>query len=302
MVPTAHTPVLLQEVITLFGLLPGNQVIDCTLGGGGHARELIQRITPGGSFLGIDIDKNAVARVQAHLRVDGVRTQYVVGNYRDITTIVKQKKFTGTNGILLDLGFSSDHLEDPLRGFSFNVNGPLDMRYDDSKHSKTAADIVNRVSESTLTNIFRTYGEERYARIIARALVKERRVDRITTTKQLADIVTKVVPQRYERGRIHPATRIFQALRIAVNDELGNLETFLKSVPNIIAPQGKLLIITYHSLEVRTVRHYFRELIKQRVARLLTKKPIVPTREEIESNRRSRSAQLWGIEFKNNIS
>lgn len=300
MVPTSHTPVLLQEVIELFCLSPGNKVIDCTLGGGGHARSLMRQISPGGSFLGIDIDKNAVARVQAHMQAHDIQTHYAVDNYRNIVTVVQKKDFGLADGVLLDLGFSSDHLEDPLRGFSFNVNGPLDMRYDGNKSSKTAADILNRVNESTLIDIFRTYGEERYARTIAGAIIKERRVNKISSTRQLVDIIEKNVPARYERGRIHPATRIFQALRIAVNDELGNLKAFLASVPSVMATSGKLLIITYHSLEVRIVRSHLRELVKQKIAQFLIKKPIVPKYEEMNQNRRSRSAQLWGIEFTHN--
>ncbi|OGY78361.1 MAG: 16S rRNA (cytosine(1402)-N(4))-methyltransferase [Candidatus Kerfeldbacteria bacterium RIFCSPHIGHO2_02_FULL_42_14] len=318
-----HTPVLLQEVIHALNLKSGDNVIDGTIGGGGHAEAILQATTPNGKLLGIDLDPDAIQAAKRTLREYKDRFILEQGSFADIKLICEANASYMQNicAILLDLGVSSYQFENKERGFSFQATGPLDMRFwqsDDPKNLKenralqtlSAERIINTWSEAMLAKIFKEYGEERYARLISRAIINERKRIRIETTKQLADIV-KAVYMRKSRARqnwrIHPATRTFQALRIAVNDELHTLETALPQAVEILKVGGRLAVISFHSLEDRIVKHFFQKESKdclcpsffpacrcQHAARLkiITKKPITSSENEQRANPRSRSAKL----------
>ena len=292
---STHIPVLLHEVIEMFGCRPGMTMIDATTNGGGHAREIIKRIFPGGMFIGIDWDKGIIAQTEKQIRAefssyDQSRLKFVWSNYADISHICEKEKITSVDGILADLGFSSLQIETAERGMSFLREGPLDMRYDTSSRSP-AYEIVNSFSKEALADIIYTYGEEHYARSIAEMIVAERKKERIYTTRQLAELIERMVPQ-YKRGGIHPATRTFQALRIYVNGEFENIQKLLTDAPRVLAPQGRLGIITFHSLEDRRVKQGFKELADQGIGTITTKRPLIPKDEEIQKNPRARSAKL----------
>lgn len=299
-----HIPVLLKETIEFLSPQSGEFIIDATIGGGGHAAEILKKIGDRGTLLGIDLDKDAVADCQSRF-ADYKNVILVNGNYADLPEILKQKKLPKADGLLIDLGFSSRQLEKSGRGFSFLKDEELDMRYRRETENLTAAEIINQYSEKELADIFWKYGEERHSRKIAKKIIEERKKKRILTTFDLAEIIKKSVPKNYERGRIHPATKVFQALRIYVNDELGNLEKILKKFPKILKLKGRVVIISFHSLEDRLVKNYFREIAKQRKIKIFppeadqpraeTKKPIRPNEEEIRKNPRSRSAKLRAI-------
>ena len=309
-----HVPVLLKEVIEILnpegepsvpygaGPQPGEFFIDGTIGSGGHASEILKRISPNGVFLGIDWDKKAIELAESKLNVkcqmSDVRCYFVHGNYADLPEILKEKKLPKADGLLLDLGFSSEQLNPPAgggRGFSFLKDEVLDMRYESNKERLTAAEIVNSFTEKELADIIFKYGEERYSRRIAKAIIEERKKKRILTTFDLVEIIKKAAPKIYQAGRRHPAMRTFQALRIYVNQELDNLETILKNINQISKIKGRVLIISLHSLEDRLVKNYFRQMAKDGKAEILTKRPVRPTEEEIEKNSRSRSAKLRAI-------
>jgi len=300
-----HKPVLLKEVIEILDPKPrpacrqaGNFFIDGTLGGGGHAMEIIKMIWPDGMFLGIDQDKNAIENFQKNLKLKTYNlkiVKLVQGNYADIPEILNEKKLPKADGLIIDLGLSSDQLESSNRGFSFLKDEILDMRFDSGRGGRTAAEIVNSLSEQDLADIFWKYGEERNSRRIAKEIVEKRRKNRIKTTFELAEIVESVMSHR---GKTHPATKVFQALRIYVNDELGNLERLLGNLNNILTKGGRAAIISFHSLEDRLVKNYFKDMAKSGRAEILTKKPIIPSQEEIKNNQRSRSAKLRTIILK----
>ncbi len=291
-----HIPVLLKEVIEILNPKPEEFFIDGTLGNGGHAIEIIKRISPNGIFLGIDWDKNAIANCKL-LIADYKNAILVQGNYADLPEILKKKKLGKADGLILDLGMSSEQLECSGRGFSFLRNEPLDMRYSQDQ-GKPASVVVNYYSEKDLADIFWKYGEERFSRRIAKKIIEERKKGGpIRTTFELVEIIKKAVPRSYEKGRLHPATRVFQALRIYVNNELENLERILKNLSKIVKNKGRVAIISFHSLEDRLVKNCFRELKKQGEAEILTKKPIRPNEEEIKANPRSRSAKLRAIQL-----
>ncbi len=254
---------------------------------------------PNGKLLGLDLDENnlkiAEAKILTELRIKNAELRnnliLVRGKYAYLPEILKKYKLPKADGLILDLGFSSESLESG-RGFSFLKNESLDMRYD-IKQGVTAAEIINSFNEKDLADIFWKYGEERFSRQIAKKIIQERKSKPIKTTFDLMEIIKKAVPRSYERGRLHPATRVFQALRIYVNNELENLEKLLKNIEKIV--KGRLAIISYHSLEDRLVKNYFREMARQGKAKILTKKPIRPTFEEIRQNPRARSAKLRAI-------
>jgi 16S rRNA (cytosine1402-N4)-methyltransferase len=275
-----HVPVLAAEVIEGLDLSPGKTVIDGTLGLGGHAALILERTEPDGILIGIDRDDRNLALAKHNLAKYGDRVQYVHSSFSAMNTLGVQ-----ADGILLDLGFSSVHVDAAERGFSFQNNGPLDMRYD-VQGGMTAEDIVNGWSKDELATLFRRLGEEPAAHRIAKAIFDARRTQRITTTVQLADIVSAVVPRR---GKTHPATKTFQALRLAVNDELGEVERGLAAAQATLKPGGILAVITFHSLEDRLVKHWLKDA---EAFEVLSKKPIVPGRPEILSNPRARSAKL----------
>ncbi len=286
-----HIPVLLGEVLEGLSLTPGQRVLDCTVGLGGHAKAMLERITPGGVLIGIDYDAKALEFADTLLRgVRGARYHLFQGPYSQLKTFLSNLKIEKVDAVLFDLGVSSLQLDSPERGFSFRYDSFLDMRMD-QRGSFTAADLINSLSEQELATIFRTYGEERFAHRIAKAIVEKRFFTPIETTKQLADIVLQVIPNK-RMGKIHPATRVFQALRIAVNRELRELEQALNLIPEILSSKGRIAIISFHSLEDRIVKHTFRRWQKQGLFTVLTKKPIRPSQQELKYNRRAKSAKL----------
>lgn len=287
-----HVPVLLKEVIAVLDPKPGEFFIDGTVNGGGHAVAILEKISPAGKFLGIDWDNDAVDIFKLKTEKSKPKIIAIHGNYADLPEILEKEKLSKADGLLLDLGMSSEQLERSGRGFSFRKDEPLIMQYQSSSEILTAAEIINSFNEKELADIFFKYGEERFSRKIAGKIIEERKNKRILTTFELIAIIKKAVPENYEKGRIHPATRIFQALRIYVNSELENLEKLLKNLDKILKPKGRIAIISFHSLEDRLVKHYFREKAKEREMEILTKKPIGPTIEEVGQNPRSRSAKL----------
>ncbi|MEH2040638.1 16S rRNA (cytosine(1402)-N(4))-methyltransferase RsmH [Nostoc sp.] len=275
----SHLPVLPQEVIVGLAVSPGGHYLDTTVGGGGHSR-LILEAAADVRVTAIDQDKDALAAARKELAEFGDRIQFIHSNFADYE--FPPNTF---DGILADLGVSSYHLDKAERGFSFRQAANLDMRMDRGR-SLTAADVINNWDEAELADIFFKYGEERLSRRIARRIVERRPLH---TTTELAEAIASSVPPKYRYGRIHPATRVFQALRIVVNDELKSLETFLDKAPNALVPGGRIVIISFHSLEDRPVKHGLRN---SPLLKVLTKKPIIAQEEEISQNPRSRSAKL----------
>jgi 16S rRNA (cytosine1402-N4)-methyltransferase len=277
-----HVSVLLQPVIEWLAPRDGGRYIDATLGAGGHAAEILAASAPSGRVLGLDADPNALAVAARNLEHFGARAQLVHANFENLSAVAAAHGFVPADGIVLDLGISSMQLSDAARGFSFLTDGALDMRFDPAG-ATTAADLVNTRREKELADLIFQYGEERASRRIARAIVAARP---IRTTRQLADVIERALGRR---GRIHPATRTFQAFRIAVNRELDVLARVLPQVSETLKVGGRVAIISFHSLEDRAVKLYFREAEHLRV---LTKHPLQPTDEEIAANPRSRSAKL----------
>jgi 16S rRNA (cytosine1402-N4)-methyltransferase len=277
-----HIPVLATEIIAGLQVRPGGYYLDATTGGGGHS-ELILQAAVDVRLVAIDRDPAALQASQIRLADYGDRVTFWHGNYADY------RPTQLFDGIIADLGVSSVHLDEAERGFSFRNEAPLDMRMDSSQ-SLTAAEIINHWDEAEIANIFYRYGEERLSRQIARRIVEKRP---IATTTALAEVISYAVPKSYRYGRIHPATRSFQGLRIAVNDELGSLEKFLAVTPNWLAPGGRIGIISFHSLEDRMVKHTWRE---NEALQVVTKKPIIAGDEEVAGNPRARSAKLRWVE------
>ncbi len=296
----AHIPVLYQEVLKGLQIKPGGRYIDGTLGGGGHAVGILEESSPTGRLLGIDADPAAIAVSAERLAEYGPRVTLVNANFVQLAEIASRHGFHPADGILLDLGLSSLQLAGGERGFSFQLEGPLDMRFNPHR-GKPASELVNGLSATELAEILRRYGEERRAQRIAQAIVAARPIH---TTRRLAEVVARAVGRR---GRIHPATRTFQALRIAVNDELSALSRVLPQAVEVLAPQGRLAIISYHSLEDRLVKQFYRRESQDCICppevlvcrcehratlEIVTRKPITPSELELEANPRSRSAKL----------
>ena len=285
---TFHTPVMLSEVTEGLGVTPGKRYIDATVGGGGDGWEIVKR---GGKLLGIDVDPEAIkyaienAKCQMPNAKWGEDVKIIQGNFRDIERIAKENGFGQVDGVLFDLGVSSHHLDTMERGFSWRFDGaPLDLRMNQTE-GKTAANLINTASEEELYEIFAKFGEEELAGPIAHAVVGARRVKPIETTGALAAIIETVVPTGLRK---HSLSRVFQAIRIVVNDELVALREGLAGAVNVLAPGGRLAVISFHSLEDRIVKGF----LKQSNMNIITKSPIRPARKEIESNRRARSAKL----------
>lgn len=300
-----HIPVLLHEVIEALDLAPGKFIVDGTLGAGGHAREIIHRIAPDGTFLGLDRDERAVEQfISSADYADTQRVIAVSGSYQTLPEVMQNQYLGRADGMLLDLGFSSDQIDGVFvgRGFSFSKTEPLLMTY--SKDDEPLYNRLKTIGEPELVRILKEYGEERYAVPIAREVVARR--GSIETTTDLVDAIMEAVPVSYKKGRINPATKTFQALRIYNNNELEHLETLLNSLQEILAVDARIAIISFHSLEDRIVKNYFKEYAVPRhknkykdqalepgfSLEVLTKKPITATKEEIENNPRSRSAKL----------
>ena len=281
-----HVSVLPSEILHWLDPRPGQVVVDATVGVGGHSALLLERIGPAGMLIGLDQDPAMLAL--AGQRIAGPQVHWVHRNFEDLPIVLRDLKVPAVDAILADLGFCSDQLGDPQRGLSFQSDGPLDMRLDPTAGEPASA-LLKRSTEKDLADIFWQYGEERFSRRVARVIVETRKATPIVTTGQLADLVRRCVPRSKGHG-IDPATRVFQALRIAVNDELGALERFLQAAPDCLKPGGKVAIISFHSLEDRMVKQAFRkspELVKE-----LTRKPVQASEEEMRNNPRSRSAKL----------
>ncbi|MBD3246464.1 MAG: 16S rRNA (cytosine(1402)-N(4))-methyltransferase RsmH [Candidatus Omnitrophica bacterium] len=292
----SHYPVLYREVLQFLQPETKKCVVDCTLGLGGHAEKIIARMPDGGAYLGLDKDSVSVAQAARRIGTEGaVAREFIQTDFSRIDEVLGQRRIPQVDGVLFDLGISSFQLADAERGFSFLQDGPLDMRMDQNSFL-SAYDLVNNLSEKELTQIFRRFGEERFASRIAHRIVAERKKTPFYSTAQLAEFVAQSVPSKYRFGRIHPATRVFQALRIAVNRELEAIETGVRRAVELLAPGGRIVVISFHSLEDRIIKHMFRAFAGQELVHILTKKPVVPGEGEIAENPRSRSAKLRAAE------
>lgn len=295
-----HTPVLLKEVLGLLDPKPGEFFVDGTVGSGGHATAIIQKMLPRGKFLAIDWDENHLNKsrewIEKNLPVPSQQFPifWIQSSYSELAEVLKEKDLGLSDTLLVDLGFSSEHLESG-RGFTFQKDEPLLMTYD--RNAEPLKRILKKLTEEELFKIIREFGEERFAGRIAKAIYERARHGGIETSGELAKIVKNAVPGGYERGRIHPATRTFQAFRIYANHELENLEKLLQSLPKVMKPAGRAAIIAFHSLEDRLVKNYFRDYQKTGQAKILTKKPVVASEAELSVNPRSRSAKLRVAQF-----
>ncbi len=271
--------------------------VDCTVGLGGTAERILKASAPDGVLIGIDRDPMAIAHVQTRLQAYRYRVSLYCENFQRVKSVMHSANRKRADGLLFDLGVSSAQLDQPERGLSFQQDGPLDMRMNPTE-GQSAEDLVNTLSETQLADIIHTLGEERYARRIARAIVRVRRQSSLRTTMALTRVIQQAVPRAYRYGRLHPATRTFQAFRMAVNDELGSLETGLNEGIDVLAPGGRLCVISFHSLEDRLVKQAFRRLAHEAPDQwaILTKKPVSPSVEERRANPRARSAKLRVIE------
>lgn len=288
-----HVPVLKDEVIGFLTAEAVGQIMDCTLGLGGHALALLESLGKDARLVGMDADEGNVSLARQRLGPLGSQVRFFHANFSEVRQVLREVEWTGVDALLADLGFCSTQMDDPQRGLSFMRDGPLDMRLDLTA-TTTAADIVNRTAEGDLADLIYQNADERFSRRIARAVCLARSESPITRTAQLAEIVKRSMPAAVRRNRtgVHPATRTFQALRIAVNDELGALDRLLSALPEILNPGGHAAIISFHSLEDARVKRAFAEYEQAGLAKRLTKKPITATDEEIEQNPRSRSAKL----------
>ena len=285
-----HIPVLEKEVLEYLDPKPNENFIDCTLGNGGHSLAILEKISPNGKVLGIDSDSEQIKRIRNQELEK--KLILVCDNFVNLKEIVEKYKFKPVQGILFDLGMSSWHLEESGRGFSFLRNESLDMRYNPESRTLTAEEIINSCPEQEIDKILKEYGEEKFSKKIAEEIVNSRKLKPIKTTFQLVEIIKKAVPNRYQHKKINPATRTFQALRIAVNNELANLEKALPAALEILTSEGKLAVISFHSLEDRIAKNFFKNQAGKGLIKILTKKPIRPLEKEIKINPRSRSAKL----------
>ncbi|MDB4992226.1 MAG: Ribosomal small subunit methyltransferase [Parcubacteria group bacterium] len=288
-----HESVLFDEVLENLQLQPGDTVVDGTLGGAGHFRAMLAKLSRAGTIVGIDADEDAIARTE-RARVETRSEARVVlahDNFRNLASILDTAGIETIDKALFDLGWSSFHLT-AGRGFSFRTNEPLLMTYGSPEGTETAGDLINSSPEETLADIFFTYGEEQFARSIARGIVRARKEAPILTTQALADVVANSTPGWYQHRRLHPATKVFQALRIAVNDELGALREGLSAAMQRLTPGGRIAVITFHSIEDRIVKTMFRDAAHGGAGVLVSKKPIIPGDRETTQNPRARSAKL----------
>lgn len=291
---SVHISVLMDEVIEGLDIKPNDIIVDGTINGGGHALEISRYLKEKAILVGIDQDKNGLDVSTKKLVNAQCRIELVHDNSRNISSILKRLNIQGIDKLLLDLGWSSNQFEDPTRGFSFMHDGPLTMTLSEDHHTAdfTAYDIVNNWSQESLVDIIKGYGEEKFTGRIVRAIVEAREIKAIERTVELAEIIKKAVPTKFKNSRIHPATQTFQALRIAVNDEMGALREIMQSAFEKMNPEGRMVIISFHSIEDRIVKNFFKDKKQEGVANILTKKPITATEKELSVNRRSRSAKL----------
>ena len=295
MTEVVHAPVMLKEAVDLLNPHAGGIYVDCTLGGGGHAKEILSRIGERGHLIAFDKDRHAIERSQKVLAPYLNRVTIVHRDYRFLAEVLRELEIAEVDGILFDLGVSSYQVLEPERGFSYNYDAPLDMRMDDSS-ATTAADLVNTLSEKELGDIIYRFGEERWARRIVSFIVEQRKKAPIKTTGQLTEIIKAAIPAAARRKGPHPARRTFMALRIAVNDELSGLEEGLRAGISFLKAGGRIVVISFHSLEDRIVKRIFREYAASNILRILTKKPLIPSEEEVLVNPRSRSAKIRAAE------
>ncbi len=301
-----HRPVMLDEVLQALNLKPGGVYVDCTVGGGGHGREILRLTAPDGVLIGLDRDPFALRQAAASLAEYGTRAMLLNENFLNLPRVLETLRICAVDGLLYDLGVSSFQLDDPQRGFSYQADGPLDMRMDPAG-PVSAKDLVNELSAEELADIFWRYGEERWAKRIATFIAAERERRHIETTGQLAEIIKKAIPARARRSGPHPARRCFQALRIAVNRELDALARSLKEAVPFLKLGGRICVLSFHSLEDRLVKETFREMAvgckcppglpacvcgQGGSLRIITRRPLVPSPEEIARNPRARSARL----------
>ena len=286
-----HFPVLLREVIDYLDPTPGDIILDATMGGGGHSSEIIKRISPGGRLIALDRDPEAIERVKKSLSGHKEYITYVNDNFRNIKNILDGSGSQMLDGAIFDLGMSSFQVDDAERGFSFLNEGPLDMRFDPHQEF-SARDAVNTLGREALAGILKEYGEERHAKLVARAILDARKKKTIETTGELVQIIEKSVGGKYRSQRIHSACRTFQALRIYVNDELDSLKEGINGALSHMRSGSRICVISFHSLEDRIVKNLFRDKKRSGELKVLTKKPVVPTSEEMRTNSRSRSAKL----------
>lgn len=288
-----HIPVMPAEVIDYLKLAPGQTIVDATIGTGGHSLEILKRITPGGRLIGIDRDEDSLEICRDRLSEFKDSCELVHANFSDLDQVLAGLGIDGIDGIVFDLGISTYQLKDPQRGFSFQEEGPLDMRLDKSSYI-SAYDLVNNLNENEISHMLWSFGQERWHNRIAHLLVEERKAAPIATTRQLADLVMRAIPHRYRRSyyRIHPATRTFQAVRIAVNRELEILESAIKKAVAILRKQARICVISFHSLEDRLIKHTFRALKADGMIDIITAKPLTPAPGEIEKNPSSRSSKF----------
>lgn len=293
-----HIPVLLKETIDLLDVKQGDVVVDGTLGGGGHSEALCSRFGRTITLIGIDRDEDALTRSEPRLVSSGCEPHLIHGNFKNIDALFEKLPFSKADRILFDFGVSSFQIDSSERGFSFQKDEPLlmTMKKNLNEDDVTAYDVVNTWSLQSLTDIIRGFGEEKYAYRIAKGIVAARENTPIKTTFELVDVIKSSVPKSYLYGKIHPATRTFQAIRIAVNAELDAIKEGLKGAWKILSPHGRIAVITFHSLEDRIAKHYFQHLVKEGHAILVNKKPLIPNEDEIKSNPRSRSSKLRVIE------
>jgi 16S rRNA (cytosine1402-N4)-methyltransferase len=279
-----HFSVLSQEVLEFLNPQPNQNFIDCTINGGGHSRIILEKIKPRGKVLGIEADPEIFKEIKKQERLIPVNDNFV-----NLKEIVEREKFFPVSGILFDLGFSTWQIEKSDRGFSFSRDEFLDMRYSPEKQTVTAWEIVNRRNEKELTRILKEYGEERFSKIISQRIIEKRKEKTIDRTSDLVQIIQDSIPARFQRNRINPATRTFQALRIEVNQEIENLEKVLPQATEVLDHQGRIVVISFHSLEDRVVKHFFKN---NQELEILTKRPITAGEDEIKANPASRSAKL----------
>lgn len=288
-----HTPVMLKEVLDYLNLGPGKTIVDATIGTGGHSKAIIERIMPSGKLIGIDRDEESLTISKERLSDFSGVCEFAYGNFIDLDTILKSLNIKKIDGILFDLGISSYQLENPNRGFSFQYDGPLDMRLDRNSYI-CAYDLVNNLNKEEISALLWTFGQERWHNRIAHFLVEERERQAITSTSQLSNIVLKAIPYkyRYRHYRIHPATRTFQAMRIAVNRELETLEVAINKAVEFLDTSARICVISFHSLEDRIVKLTFRKFASLGLIKMITAKPLTPMETEIRGNPSSRSSKL----------